>query len=201
MEQKHEIRERLLAQREERTPCDPEMGRRLLARLGGLACLSRANVLAAYMAMPGEVDVSPLLRSWRAGGGELWLPRYDVAIGSYRMTEIDDPARDVVRGRYGIPEPKAERGWVDARRQRAADVVWLIPGVAFDTRGHRLGRGKGYYDRLLAGVEGTRIGVAWDWQILEKVPVTTTDEPVDWIVTEERGIACVEVDSAQAART
>ena len=59
-----------------------------------------------------------------------------------------------------------------------------FPGVAFGADGYRLGRGKGIYDRLLAGATGVKIGVAYEWQLLELVPHCELDVPVDVIVTE-----------------
>ena len=59
----------------------------------------------------------------------------------------------------------------------------LIPGLAFDSRGWRLGRGKGFYDRLLAKLDGVRFGVAFNHQWLESVPHETLDQKMDWIIT------------------
>ena len=65
----------------------------------------------------------------------------------------------------------------------------LVPGLGFDARGHRLGRGKGHYDRLLAGFGGRKIGVAFDFQIMAEVPCEAHDIVLDDIVTPARWIA------------
>jgi 5-formyltetrahydrofolate cyclo-ligase len=91
----------------------------------------------------------------------------------------------LVRGRYGVLEPAAER---PARSIRATGLV-LAPGIAFDLRGGRLGRGAGYYDRALAPIgkrrDGPRfVGVAFDLQIVDRVPMQRHDVFMDAVVTE-----------------
>jgi 5-formyltetrahydrofolate cyclo-ligase len=88
---------------------------------------------------------------------------------------------DLVPGRYGVPAPP------EAFRAEplASDALVLVPGVAFDEQGHRLGRGGGYYDRVLSGAGGaTPVGVAFDCQIVEEVPVEPHDRRVAGLLTE-----------------
>ncbi len=68
--------------------------------------------------------------------------------------------------------------------------VWILPGVAFDIEGNRLGSGGGYYDRLLAKTDGIIIGLAFDVQVTNRIPMMDTDIPVDQIITESRIIFC-----------
>src|SRR5262249_10228354 len=91
----------------------------------------------------------------------LALPVYDLSSDSYGARQIKDLEQDVAVGRYGIREAKSS---CKAVALKQLDFV-LVPGVAFDLRGHRLGRGKGYYDRLLTAVGGQTCGVAFDEQI------------------------------------
>ena len=66
----------------------------------------------------------------------------------------------------------------------------IVPGVAFDKTGHRIGFGGGYFDRLLKKTRAATIGLAYEFQIIDKVPVTAYDVAVDYIVTEKRVIRC-----------
>jgi 5-formyltetrahydrofolate cyclo-ligase len=82
-------------------------------------------------------------------------------------------------GRYGVIEPAAVCNVADLKR---LDLI-LVPGVAFDWHGRRLGRGKGYYDRLLAEVSGTTCGVAFDQQLVATIPVEPHDVHLNCILT------------------
>ena len=102
------------------------------------------------------------------------------------LHSIDDPDRDVVFGHLDIPEPLSTRPQVP----RAAIDFVLVPGVAFDLEGRRLGYGGGYYDRLLPllAPHATRVAGAFDVQIVERVPAAPHDVRVDTIVTESRTV-------------
>ena len=87
-----------------------------------------------------------------------------------------------ITGSYGIREP--DPGSWDQAALSEVDLA-LIPGLAFDSKGGRLGRGKGFYDRLLGHPEfrGIKVGLAWDWQIVAEVPCDRDDIPMDFVVT------------------
>jgi len=87
-----------------------------------------------------------------------------------------------ISGSYGIREP--DPGSWDRASLSEVDLA-LIPGLAFDSKGGRLGRGKGFYDRLLGHPEfrGIKVGLAWDWQIVAEVPCDSDDIPMDFVVT------------------
>jgi len=112
------------------------------------------------------------------------LPRYCPDTDSYEAAVIRDPDADLSPGRFGIPEPRPE---CPALPLKQLDLV-LVPGVAFSPCGARLGRGRGFYDRLLRRVSGRKIGVAFDEQIVEAIPSEAHDEPVDGIITPTRWI-------------
>ena len=69
--------------------------------------------------------------------------------------------------------------------------LWIVPGVAFDTQGNRLGFGGGVFDRLMAGTKGIKVGLAFDFQVVDELPTDDTDQPVDIIITEKRTIRCL----------
>jgi 5-formyltetrahydrofolate cyclo-ligase len=102
--------------------------------------------------------------------------------GVYVACEIKSPEKDVLSGRFGIREPGESCAEIELNR---LDFT-LVPGVAFDLQGRRLGRGKGFYDRMLAAVRGTTCGVAFDEQIVGEVPVEPHDTRVNCILTPTR---------------
>jgi 5-formyltetrahydrofolate cyclo-ligase len=143
-----------------------------------------AGSVLFYAPLAGELDVWPLLEAALAAGKRAGLPRFVPERGGYEAREVRDPAVDLKPGHFGIREPADHcRAWA----LNGLDFI-LVPGVAFDLQGRRLGRGKGYYDRLLAGLRGARCGVAFDRQIVGEVPVTSHDIVMNWIVTPTRWI-------------
>ena len=103
-----------------------------------------------FAPLPDEVDVWPLLEESLAGGKIAALPRFDPASNDYLACRVQNPQSEIVPGQFGIREPKAGCPEIPLER---LDLI-LVPGVAFDLRGDRLGRGKGFYDRLLAKSTG-----------------------------------------------
>ena len=94
---------------------------------------------------------------------------------------------DLVEGRYGILEPKKEK--IEEISIDEIDLV-IIPGIVFDLKGNRIGHGKGFYDRLLKNIKKPIIALAFEFQIIDKIPSEEYDKPVDIIITEKRIIYC-----------
>ena len=132
-----------------------------------------------------ELDLWPLAAVAAAAGKRVGLPRYDAALSGYAPCEIQDFSRDLAAGRYGIREPAVHCGKLPLNR---LDLM-LVPGVAFDLQGRRLGRGKGYYDRMLAAFHGVTCGVAFEQQIVHAIPVAPHDVPVNCLLTPLRWFA------------
>lgn len=107
------------------------------------------------------------------------MPAFDPLIGAYGARRIERPSADLTTGRYGIREPS--QGCLNVPLPRL-DLV-LVPGLGFTTDGSRLGRGAGFYDRLLAGTNAIRFGVGLDIQIMPHLPVETHDLPMDYVLT------------------
>jgi 5-formyltetrahydrofolate cyclo-ligase len=143
-----------------------------------------ARTVLFYAPVPGEIDVLPLVHSAIKTRKTVAFPRFDAATKQYVACEIKDLHKDLVSGQFGIPEPH-DRCAVLTSKQ--LDLV-LVPGVAFDLQGRRLGRGKGYYDQLLAFVRCTKCGVAFDEQIVPAIPVEPHDVRLDCILTPTRWI-------------
>jgi 5-formyltetrahydrofolate cyclo-ligase len=144
----------------------------------------RAQSIFFYAPTPEEMDIWPLLGDSLAAGKTVALPRFDAATNRYVACQIQDIAKDLGDGQFGIREPG---GHCIAIPPNRLDLI-LVPGVAFDRHGRRLGRGKGFYDQLLTSVCGTTCGVAFDEQIVEAVPVESHDVHLNCILTPTRWI-------------
>ncbi len=137
-----------------------------------------------YASLPGELDVWPLAIEALQAGKRIALPRFNSALGTYLPALITEPQHDIVVGKLGIREPGPACNPVPGDE---IDLV-LVPGVAFDVHGHRLGRGKGHYDRMLRTLGGVKCGVAFDQQLVKDLPVEPHDYKLDCIVTPTRWI-------------
>lgn len=142
----------------------------------------RARYISFFAPMPDEPDIWPLISQALMSGKIVALPRFSQPSQSYVVCHVKDLQADLQIGAFGIREPAEGCSEVPLNR---LDLV-LVPGVAFDARGRRLGRGKGFYDRLLAGASGTKCGVAFDEQIVAEVPVLPHDVSVNCILTPTR---------------
>jgi len=133
----------------------------------------------AYAALPDELPLAEVLSRARADGKRTLLPR--VTDGLELVLSSVDCIEHLRPGRYGVPEPPAEA----PVEVLGSDVLVLVPGVAFDALGGRLGRGKGVWDRTLAARRGAVVfGVGFELQVIEAVPQEEHDQPMDALVTE-----------------
>jgi 5-formyltetrahydrofolate cyclo-ligase len=186
LEAKRSLRESIARRRRSISEHEREaIGGRVAAQVLALPEVERAERVAMYVALADEVPTQVLFAALRSRGRVVLLPR--CAADSLHFARVDD--LDLLRpGRYGVPEPPADAP--DAEPGR--DDLVLVPGVAFDTRGGRLGRGRSLYDRTLARLAARPLlfGVAYDFQIVEAVPMEPHDQRVDGVVTE-RGVVRV----------
>ena len=164
--------------------------RRTAAAARARALLQRQNVwqtaktVLLFAPLPEELDVWPLVSAALASGKQVALPRYVAASAEYIACWVREPEKDLEPGQYGIRDPN--EGCTIAPVLRL-DLL-LVPGVAFDLHGRRLGRGRGHYDRVLAAARGTTCGVAFDEQIVREVPVEPHDVHLNCILTPTRWI-------------
>jgi 5-formyltetrahydrofolate cyclo-ligase len=152
----------------------------IAARVLGLAAVQRAHTLALYAPMGAEVDTAEIARELAARGRRIAYPRL---IDGERALAFAACREDALRpGPLGTREPPPEATAVPAREIAAV----LVPGLAFDGRGCRLGRGRGHYDATLASLPAAtaRIGLAFEMQIVPAVPHEEHDLPLDVVVTE-----------------
>lgn len=161
-------------------------------RLGSLDELRRAVRVGWYLATDGEVDPIGAVDTLRARGAQLWLP----VVGAQRSMRFAPWHHDSAMrpNRYGIDEPVLDD--TTAVGADELDAV-VVPCVAVDESGHRVGFGAGYYDRALAGTGAVRIGVAFEVQVVAQLTPAPWDVPLDVVVTESR---CVRPDADDPGR-
>ncbi len=135
-----------------------------------------AGTVLAYHSLPGEVRTHEMLGRLLGMGKAVLLPRVPEAGG---LVLVPYAGRESLRpGAFGIMEPVGE-----AVPCHCGIDVAIVPALAYDGLGNRLGRGKGYYDSLLAGMPATyKIGVCFPFQIVERVPTTEGDVRVDEVL-------------------
>lgn len=178
---REDCKSRLRALEDVETP-----SRGIYGRLMEMSEYRAASTVCTFLSLPNEVQTLPLVRSAWDDGKEVVVPR---CLGSrlelFHLKSMEELAPRTL----GILEPRdelrnrAER-WVDPGRVG----LFIVPGLAFDASGGRLGHGKGYYDRLLADVSARvpKIALAFEAQMVEAVPMTRDDVFVDCVVTERR---------------
>ena len=153
-------------------------------RLMELEAFGAARVVMLYMPLADEVDTTPIaLRAFRSSK-TVCVPRVDWRRKDMEPVEVhtfDDHVMDV--DEHGLRVPREGAPLVPA----TIDLV-VVPGLAFDKGGYRLGRGGGFYDRFLGRLRpsATTVGLAFDGQLVEEVPADDSDVPVGMIVTDRR---------------
>ncbi len=154
--------------------------RTIASSVAELAEFAQAKTVACYLALPSEVQTRPLIDLCRKAGKAVRVPALDPENGKYRFAVLR-PDETLVTGADRTEQP-CSPCWAD---ETETDVM-IVPGVAFDDAGGRLGRGGGCYDTLLKNFRGTRIGLAFECQMVDEVPRDEQDETMDIVVTEKR---------------
>jgi 5-formyltetrahydrofolate cyclo-ligase len=186
--QKTELRAKIRAALKETSPATREtVSRKLCAKLEQQSFFQNAASVLFFAPLPDEIDVWPLLEKSLAAGKTVALPRFDSAGKNYSACRIRQLRTEIVAGQFGIREPGVSCHEIPLKE---IDLI-LVPGIAFDLHGRRLGRGRGFYDRLLEKVRGLKIGIAFDEQIAGKIPVAPHDAKVNFILTPTR---CVRIE-------
>lgn len=176
-----------------------EAGAKLVARVKTLPAFAAARLVSSYVGVGSEAPTVPLLEAGLAEGALVAVPwREGPELRLARILSLDELAP----AGFGLLEPPQSIRRDPARRvDPSAPELYLVPGVAFDAAGGRLGHGRGFYDRLLreAGPGPLRVGLCFECQLVTEVPMTEKDERMDGIVTEARVIA-VSARMASAVR-
>jgi 5-formyltetrahydrofolate cyclo-ligase len=143
-----------------------------------------AQDILFFAPLPSELNIWPLVCDSLSENKLVALPRFNPVTSQYIACQIRNISTDLKTGRFDIREPADHCPIIPLNR---LDLI-LVPGVAFDPRGRRLGRGKGFYDQLLPKVRGTACGVAFDEQIVDEIPVEPHDVHLNCILTPTRWI-------------
>ena len=187
-ESKRRLRRQMSLLRNDVTAADSERAGELAARaLIDLDLAKRAERIALYAALPYELPTRLLFDAVIEKTGAALLPRTTDPIGLEFFAV--ERWEDLRPGAFGVLEPQPDR---TAVRLRPDDLV-VVPGVAFDPAGYRLGHGKGYYDRAFAAELGdspTLVGFGYEFQIVEAVPHDQRDRQMDAIVTDQKVRDC-----------
>ena len=151
----------------------------------GLPVTLKPGIVSGFMPYKSEITTIPLLNSLRRAG---WVTALPVVLGEGQPLEFRAwaPGEKLVPGVWNIPVPeKADEVFPD---------VLLVPGLAFDRAGYRLGYGGGFYDRTLVKLRAFKtvvaVGVGYHAQVVDRVPRADYDQRLDFIMTEEETMAC-----------
>lgn len=160
--------------------------------------LLRAWRVCIYLSAKHEIPTRYIARAIWDAGREVCVPAWSKSDEVYKLYAFD-PRMKLITGHHGIREPSVRVPvfpWdVDA---------FILPGLAFDSRGGRLGFGAGHYDAILAKAakKAPKIALCYDWQVAEGVlPQEEHDVPMDWVVTEKRIIDCAANRAAASSST
>ena len=190
MRTKDEIR---LEMREKRKEIDQEArreaGKAITQKLveSDIRIFLKAWRISIYLSTSHEIPTRYIARAIWEAGRELCVPYWSATQKMYKLS-LMDPSTKLITGKMGIREPRKRIP------VQPLDIdVFIIPGLAFDMQGGRLGYGAGIYDGFLAEARKTtqKIAICYDWQVLEDpLPLEPHDICMDWIVTDKRVISC-----------
>lgn len=180
---KHVIRKKILKLRKDHAIFDKyKKDKAILNRLAKFKIFRDSKEFFTYLSHKGEVSTDLLIDKF-FGKKKIIVPK--VRNSKICLFELKDKYQ-FEKGRFGIREPKVclpKKNW------KEIDIA-IIPGIAFDKSGHRIGFGRGYFDKFLKKLHCTTIGLAYELQIIDKVPAQPYDVPVEYIITERRLIKC-----------
>jgi len=159
-------------------------------RLQSLAQFARAELVAGFVSFRSEIDPGAALESVRRRDGTVVLPRVTRDCSPrLRFLNARSPS-DLQPGAFGVVEPDADCPEVPIEEI----AVLVVPGLAFDSAGRRLGYGGGYYDevatRVRAAGRGLLVGFGFEIQVVDRCPAGSRDVVIDYVITDERVIRC-----------
>lgn len=140
-------------------------------------CFNDCNNILIYHSLPDELNTALIIEKWHHSK-QLFLPR----VNNNNLDIIKYDPKSIMIGSYNIIEP------IGTPIPASEIDLIIVPGVAFDKSGNRLGRGKGFYDRLLHNLSAIKIGVGYDFQLIEKINTEPHDIAMDAIITPSNSI-------------
>lgn len=180
MIEKQKLRKKFLALRSKITSQDrKKASRKILKYLLSLQSMRSSNIVGLYASAGSEVETRSFIRELNRLKYQVCLPKVS-ANNSLKFYQVQS-LKDCSPGKFKIWEPKESCPFVGIKN---IDVM-LVPGIVFDLQGHRLGYGKGYYDRLLKKIpEACRVGLSYQRNIVDELPSEEHDCPVDYLISE-----------------
>lgn len=177
--EKREIRRKIKTMRQMLSEAEKiSAAREVFDRLEQTAAFLMADKVLMYHSLPDELSTLEFLRKW----GErkhFYLPR----VNGVNLDILPYDESRLELGSFHIEEPTGN----DTVDVDEIELI-VVPAVAYDRRGNRLGRGKGFYDRLLSEARATKIGVGYEFQLVDELPTEPHDVPVDYVITQSMTI-------------
>lgn len=178
MTDKSALRQHMKTFREELSARDPDAGETLAEKFPMRLFERYGPVVSAYHPIGAEIDTLPLIARLRTAGARIALPRVEDCEITFRAWDADAPLET---GLFGVRQPAASA-------EVLRPTLVLMPLLAFDRMGNRLGYGGGYFDRALASLRGSgrafACALAFQGQHIDRLPADDHDQPLDWAVTE-----------------
>lgn len=177
--EKSEVRRKINAMRRMLSEAEKlSAAQEVFDRLEQTAAFLMADKVLMYHSLPDELSTHNFLKKW-GSRKHFFLPR----VNGVNLDILPYDEQRLELGSFHIEEPQGE----DLVDPDEIELI-IVPAVAYDRRGNRLGRGKGFYDRLLGEAKATKIGVGYDFQLLDKLPAEPHDVPMDMVITQKTTI-------------
>ena len=181
---KAEVRKEIVSKLREQDPSVRKgMSRKVQEALLSSEEFKDSQVVMTYVSLPTEVDTYEIMKKTLERGKKLAVPSIDIVSQQIVASELTS-TNNLVEGHFGIYEPK--NGAAKTIPLEEIDLI-VIPGIAFDKKNMRLGRGKGYYDKFLANKglsSAKKIGLAFKFQVVDSLPSDPHDIPVSRVITD-----------------
>lgn len=176
---KREIREKIKQMRRMLTEAEKESAaEEVFSTLEKTGAFLMANHILMYHSLPDELSTHAFLKKW-GNRKHFYLPR----VNGVNLDILPYDESRLELGAFHIEEPSGNNT-VD---ESEIELI-IVPAVAYDRKGNRLGRGKGFYDRLLSTTQAVKIGVGYEFQLIDEIPVEPHDVPMDMIITQYTSI-------------
>ncbi|MFO8078646.1 MAG: 5-formyltetrahydrofolate cyclo-ligase [Thermoplasmatota archaeon] len=181
------LRKKLSCQRRKKSTGFIQRNSKLITKeLMNLPIFDKSKHILFYVSYNGEVYTHQIIKESIRCNKETYVPLSITKTHSLQISKLNH-FTDLKPGAYGILEPIKEKQQL--MPIKILDLI-IVPGVAFDTKGNRIGQGGGYYDWLLNQSNATSVALTFDFQIIPSIPTEAHDQTVDYIITEKQIIDC-----------
>lgn len=153
----------------------------IIENLKSLVLFHDSKNINCYVSKEKEVFTHDLIKLIINEKGKVIVPFMDQGINSSELAKFED----LKKGTYGVLEPQN----INPFEKKAIDLI-IVPGIAFDLSGNRIGYGKGFYDLFLKNIKAKKVALAYDFQVVDKLPSAECDIKMDYVVTETRILRC-----------